>query len=65
MIVNQTIVSGPKGMKAGKKVTEADLQNFTTGQWRQIVVDHEQTMSDIEAMDRSHRLCAAGRPPAD
>jgi DNA-directed RNA polymerase subunit beta len=50
MLINQTSVSGPKGFKAGGKVSEADLQGLTTGQWRQIVVDGEAIMSDIEAM---------------
>jgi DNA-directed RNA polymerase subunit beta len=50
MLINQTSVSGPKTFKAGKTVTEADLQALTTGQWRQIVVADEETMSNIEAM---------------
>ena len=50
MLLNQTSVSGPKGFKAGGKVSEGDLQGFTTGQWRQIVVADEQTMLKIEAM---------------
>ena len=53
MLINQTSVSGPKGFKAGKKVTEADLQALTTGQWRQIVVKNETTMADIEAMGQT------------
>src|SRR5205807_8118237 len=48
MLVNQASVSGPKGFKAGKTITEADLQALTTGQWRQIVVADEETMSNIE-----------------
>jgi DNA-directed RNA polymerase subunit beta len=53
MLINQMSVSGPKGFKAGKLVTEGDLQGFTHGQWRQIVVADEQTMSDIEAMGQT------------
>ncbi len=53
MLLNQTSVSGPKGFKAGGKITEGDLQGFTTGQWRQIVVADEATMLDIEAMGQT------------
>ncbi len=50
MLIGQASVSGPKGFKAGGKISDADLQGLTTGQWRQIVVDGEAIMSDIEAM---------------
>jgi DNA-directed RNA polymerase subunit beta len=53
MLINQKSVSGPKGFKAGKAVTEPDLQALTTGQWRQIVVADEETMSNIEAMGQT------------
>jgi DNA-directed RNA polymerase subunit beta len=53
MLINQLSVSGPKGFKAGREVTEADLQALTHGQWRQIVVADEETMSNIEAMGQT------------
>ena len=53
MLINQLSVSGPKGFRAGKEVTEVDLQALTHGQWRQIVVADEETMSNIEAMGQT------------
>ena len=53
MLINQESVSGPKGFKAGRTVTEVDLQGLTHGQWRQIVVTDEETMSNIEAMGQT------------
>jgi DNA-directed RNA polymerase subunit beta len=53
MLIGQESVSGPKGFKAGGVIAEGDLADLTTGQWRQIVVAHEETMSNIEAMGRT------------
>jgi DNA-directed RNA polymerase subunit beta len=52
MILGQTVVSGPKGMKSGAKVTEALLDEYTPGQWRQIAVRKDDLMADIEAMKK-------------
>ncbi|NBB83361.1 MAG: DNA-directed RNA polymerase subunit beta [Alphaproteobacteria bacterium] len=50
LLEGETVVSGPKGFKSSGTVTADDLQAFTPGQWRQVVVENEQKMADIEAM---------------
>ncbi len=53
LILNRKIVSGPKGVEAGKMVTEETLASLTPGQWRQIVVANDQVMSDVEEIKKS------------
>ncbi len=36
LLVNNTIVSGPKGVKEGGRITESLLTEYTPGQWQQI-----------------------------
>jgi DNA-directed RNA polymerase subunit beta len=52
LLINQTVVSGPKTLKAGTKLTEKTLADFTPGQWRQIDVKNDKRMADIEALRR-------------
>ena len=52
LIVNETVASGPKGVKAGAAVNEALLGGLTPGQWRQIVVTDEATMAEVERLAR-------------
>src|SRR6266852_3615705 len=52
LLLGQTTVSGPKGMKSGAKVTDALLADFTPGQWRQITVGDDARMADIEALKK-------------
>src|SRR5690606_7316145 len=42
LLTNQKITSGPKGAKAGTVITDAVLEQFTPGQWRQIVIADNQ-----------------------
>ena len=49
-IMGKTVVSGPKGMATGGPVTEDLLSGFTPGQWRQIAVDDDAVMVDVEAL---------------
>lgn len=51
-ILGHKVVSGPKGIKVSAKVTPELLQEFTKGQWRQITIDNDAVMADIEAMSR-------------
>src|SRR5438046_4436666 len=50
LLLGQTTVSGPKGMKSGAEVTEDLLGEFTPGQWRQIMVRDDGRMADIEGL---------------
>ena len=53
VLLGQVAVSGPRGFHvSGEPITEAALQPYTHGQWRQISVAGEQVMEDIEAMGR-------------
>src|SRR3546814_778032 len=51
LVLNQTAVSGPKGMKAGTKITEKVLSDFTPGQWRQIAIKNDKRQLDLEALN--------------
>ena len=51
-LLGQKVVSGPKGIKVGATITEALLEEFTKGQWRQITVKDDDVMADIEAINR-------------
>jgi DNA-directed RNA polymerase subunit beta len=52
LLLNQTIAGGPKGLKAGGRVTDKVLEDFTRGQWRQITVKNDKIAKDIEAVSR-------------
>jgi DNA-directed RNA polymerase beta subunit len=50
LLLNQTIVSGPKGIKEGSKVTAAVISEYTTRQLAQIAVKNDKTMANIEEL---------------
>jgi DNA-directed RNA polymerase subunit beta len=52
LLLGQTTVAGPKGMKSGAEVDDALLAEFTPGQWRQITVRDDARMADIEALKK-------------
>jgi len=53
LLLGQEVASGPKGMKAGIKITKKDvLDNYTLGQWRQIAIRNDRRMTDIEALKK-------------
>ena len=53
VLIGQVAVSGPRGFQtSGEPIVEATLKPYTHGQWRQISVQNEQMMEDIEAMGR-------------
>jgi len=47
LLIGKEVLSGPKGMKAGTKITEDVLMDYSKGQWWQIVVDDENIMSEL------------------
>ncbi|MBB4285869.1 DNA-directed RNA polymerase subunit beta [Roseospira goensis] len=53
ILLGKTVVSGPRGMKAGVAVTEELLGQFTPGQWRQIAVDDDTVMAEVEARKKT------------
>lgn len=56
LLLNQKLVSAPKGaskdVKKGIKITEDLLDSFSPGQWRQIVVENDKCMEDLEALKK-------------
>ncbi len=53
LVLDQPLVNGPKGVKAGTAITEEFLSGFNRAQWRSITVENDQIMSDIEALKQS------------
>ncbi|OHC74550.1 MAG: DNA-directed RNA polymerase subunit beta [Rhodospirillales bacterium RIFCSPLOWO2_12_FULL_58_28] len=50
LLMNRKVVSGPKGLAGGTKITEDVLAKYTTGQCAQIVIANDKVMKDIEAL---------------
>jgi DNA-directed RNA polymerase subunit beta len=55
MLTGEKLVSGPKEMKVkkGDKLTTADLDTVRHGLWRQIAVENETRMEEIEAFSKT------------
>jgi DNA-directed RNA polymerase subunit beta len=51
LLLNQTVVAGPKGFKTGGKLTEKALSDYTPGQWRHFAVKNDKRQADIEALN--------------
>ena len=51
---NQTVVSGPKGLAAGKRISDALLGDYTPGQWRQIVVKNSDVNDELEQLKKQY-----------
>jgi DNA-directed RNA polymerase subunit beta len=51
---NQTVVSGPKGMAAGKRISDQFLADYTSGQWRQIVVKNADVNDELEQLKKQY-----------
>ncbi|HJU17998.1 MAG TPA: DNA-directed RNA polymerase subunit beta [Stellaceae bacterium] len=52
LLLGQTAVGGPKGMRSGTEISEAVLGEYTPGQWRQISIRDDARMADIEALKK-------------
>ena len=53
LLANQVAVKGPKGLEEGTRITEKVLSDFTPGQWRQMVINADKRMTQIEAVNKS------------
>jgi len=51
-LLNKVAVGGPKEFNAGGKVTEAILDDFTPGQWRQITLKNDKSMQEVEEVGK-------------
>ncbi len=52
LLINRKIVSGPKSVTAGSKVTEDLLVKLTAGQSSQIVIANDKVMKDVEELKK-------------
>ena len=52
LLLDQTIVSGPKGVEVGVKITKDILEGVSKYLWRQITISDETIMANIEALIR-------------
>ncbi len=50
VLLNQSVVNGPKGMKANTILTDEVLDGLHPSQWRNIAVTEDSVMSDVEAL---------------
>jgi DNA-directed RNA polymerase subunit beta len=53
VLIGKTIVKPVEGLKKGDKLTAEMLEPVRRAEWRDIVVDDEKTMSDIESMGQT------------
>ena len=54
ILLGKQIASGPKGMEADAKVTQADLDNLSRGQWWQIALKNEKAQAEVEALKKQY-----------
>ena len=54
LLMNRIIVSAPKGIKSGGKITEAMLDELTTGQWWQFGLQDADVMGTIERIKKQY-----------
>ncbi len=52
LLTGKQVASGPKGMDADAKITQAMLQELPRGQWWQIALKNEGAMAEVEAMKK-------------
>jgi DNA-directed RNA polymerase subunit beta len=50
LLMNRKVVSGPKEIAVGVKVSEELLANYTVGQCSQIVIANDKAMKDVESL---------------
>jgi len=54
ILLGKQIASGPKGMEADAKVTQADLDELSRGQWWQIALKNEKAQAEVEALKKQY-----------
>ncbi len=50
LLLDKSILGGPKGVKAGGVISKEFLANYSKGQWWQFIVDDAKAMSEIEEL---------------
>ncbi|MFI0397400.1 DNA-directed RNA polymerase subunit beta [Paracoccus jiaweipingae] len=56
LILGQTAVKGPKGVKSGSEITEDLLGTLSRGLWWQLAVEHEDTAKEVEALNEQYTV---------
>lgn len=56
LLINQKIISGPKGVKKGTQITPDLLAELKKAQWLQIFVEDDNVMREVEALKSQHEL---------
>ncbi|MEQ9225121.1 MAG: DNA-directed RNA polymerase subunit beta [Parvibaculum sp.] len=54
ILLGKQIASGPKAMEADGKVTQANLDELSHGQWWQIALKNEKAQAEIEALKKQY-----------
>lgn len=54
LLQGQTVISGPKSIKAGAKIDENLLGTLSKGQYWQLVIENTDVMNEIEQIKRSY-----------
>ncbi|PKP71296.1 MAG: DNA-directed RNA polymerase subunit beta, partial [Alphaproteobacteria bacterium HGW-Alphaproteobacteria-5] len=54
IVLGKQIASGPKDMEANAKVTQANLDDLSHGQWWQIALTNEKAQAEIEALKKQY-----------
>jgi DNA-directed RNA polymerase subunit beta len=52
LLLGQTVVAGPRGLRSGTELGEAVLAEYSATQWKQISVRDDARMVDIEALKK-------------
>ncbi|ARJ67450.1 DNA-directed RNA polymerase subunit beta [Magnetospirillum sp. ME-1] len=53
LLLGKKVVSGPKGIKAGTVLADANMDELHPSTWRNIAVDDDAVMADCEALKRA------------
>ena len=53
VLVGKTVVKPVEGLKKGEKITEEALDMVRKSEWREVVIDNDKAMGDIESMGQT------------
>ncbi len=56
LLLGQSVLKGPKGVRKGAVIDEALLDEFTASHWQQFTVADDEVMREIEALKSQHDL---------
>ena len=56
ILLNNVVVNGPRGLKAGTIISEQILADYTHGQWWNIIVEDSNATLEIEKIRDKHRI---------